>query len=478
LKAWEYERKWIENAVPPDVDQSCEQDWLEYLKAGIASDEKLFKDWYSEVPGSKAPCHLVVAAIQSMHNRGYDVTEAEKYIEAGLQAEKQKDGSAIQQITSKIYYLLNTAKKDENCEYWKYKQYKTWQDIEKDVIFPKCTTINVFSEQYAKKVKYGWLGQLIGGALGTQIEGYTTENIFKKFGEVKGYLREPETYNDDITYELAFLQSFIKKGYDVTSQDIAQEWLALIADGYSAEETALYNLRRGIMPPESGIYNNYFCEWIGAQMRTAIHGMVAPANPSLAAKLAVYDSVISHSNNGIIGGMFNAMLVSLSFVEKNAKELIEKTIALLPQKSEYAAVANYVLEQCKKCDTWQKAWEICQNRLKQYHWIHCYPNVAAEIVALWYGENDFEKTCHIICMEGQDVDCTAAPVLNALAILIDFEKVDQQKYVKPIGNTIYTMMRKFQEISVEQLCCDTVESVKSAVTRWEQKERKNENIIY
>ncbi len=81
-------------------------------------------------------------------------------------------------------------------------------------------------------------------------------------------------------------------------------------------------------------------------------------------------------------------------------------------------------------------------------------------------------------MEGQDVDCTAAPVLNALAILIDFEKVDQQKYVKPIGNTIYTMMRKFQEISVEQLCCDTVESVKSAVTRWEQKERKNENIIY
>ena len=122
MKAWEYERKWIENAVPPDVDQSCEQDWLEYLKAGIASDEKLFKDWYSEVPGSKAPCHLVVAAIQSMYNRGYDVTEAEKYIEAGLQAEKQKDGSAIQQITSKIYYLLNTAKKDENCEYWKYKQ--------------------------------------------------------------------------------------------------------------------------------------------------------------------------------------------------------------------------------------------------------------------------------------------------------------------------------------------------------------------
>ena len=83
-KAWEYERDWIENAVPPTVEQSCEQSWLEYLEAGKTSDKKLFTDWFSVVPGSKAPCHLVVAAIQSMDNRGYNVTEAEKYIEAGL----------------------------------------------------------------------------------------------------------------------------------------------------------------------------------------------------------------------------------------------------------------------------------------------------------------------------------------------------------------------------------------------------------
>ena len=68
---------------------------------------------------------MVVAAIQSMYNRGYDVTEAEKYIESGLQAEKQKDGAAIQQITAKIYHLLNTAKKDVHSSYWNYKQYKS-----------------------------------------------------------------------------------------------------------------------------------------------------------------------------------------------------------------------------------------------------------------------------------------------------------------------------------------------------------------
>ena len=55
------------------------------------------------------------------------------------------------------------------------------------------------------------MGQLIGGCLGTQIEGYTTEQIRKRFGEVYGYLRRPETYNDDITYEIAYLDGFIEK---------------------------------------------------------------------------------------------------------------------------------------------------------------------------------------------------------------------------------------------------------------------------
>lgn len=397
-----------------------------------------------------------------MYNRGYDVTEAEKYIDAGLEAEKQKDACAIQQITAKIYYLLNTAKKDNSSDYWNYKQYSTWEDIEKEVVFEKQKEIDVFGDKFAQKIKHGWLGQLIGGALGTQIEGYTAENIKKKFGDIRGYLRAPETYNDDITYEIAFLEAFCQKGYAVTSEEIAQQWLALITDGYSAEETALYNLRKGIMPPQSGVLGNYFYDWIGAQMRTAIHGMVAPANPKLAAKLAVYDSVISHSNNGMIGGMFNAMLVSLSFVEKDAKTLIEKTITMLPQKSEYASAAQFALQQCKKYDRWQEAWSICEEHFKQYHWIHAYPNLAVEIVSLWYGGNDFDETCYILCMAGQDVDCTAAPVLNALAILIDFDTVDKKKYVQPIGDTIYTMMRKFQKFTISELCNKTVEAIRKA----------------
>ncbi len=60
----------------------------------------------------------------------------------------------------------------------------------------------------------------------------------------------------------------IEKGYDITPADVAYKWLELISDGYSAEKTAIENLRRGLLPPESGTTNNYFYDWIGAQMRT------------------------------------------------------------------------------------------------------------------------------------------------------------------------------------------------------------------
>lgn len=465
MNAGERELRWIQAALPQKAEESCEENWMSYLENGIASDKKLFRDWNSFVPGSLAPCHLIVAAIQCMRNKGYDVTEAEKYIDAGLKAEAEQDGAAIQVISAKIYQLLNTAPKDPASDYWKYKEYKTWEEVEAVCTFPEAKPVDVFSVDFAERIRAGWLSQLIGGALGTQIEGYLTENIRKVFGEVREYLRAPETYNDDITYEIAFLDAFRKEGYEITSEHIADRWLELISDGYSAEEVALRNLRCGIRPPESGRFLNYYSDWIGAQMRTAIHGMVAPGNAKLAAKLAALDSVVSHSNSGLIGGIFNAVLVSLAFVEKDMKEVVKKAISCLPKDSEYCAIANFALKQCEAAASWEEAWQKCEDRLiKDYNWIHCYPNLAAEIVALWFGGNDFDETACIITMCGQDADCTAGPVLNVLGVAYGMEQI-AEKWLSPLGGEVLTMMRKYRRFSVEELVGWTVESVRDAVKK-------------
>lgn len=233
---------------------------MSYVREGRASDNRLFNDWISSIPDSKAPCDVVVAAIQSMEHRGYDVSEAERYIEAGLKAAQEKDGASLQVITAKIYDALNRAPKKEDNEYDKYTVYLDFAQVAEHLNFPKAVSYDVNSDDFYDKVKAGWWEQLIGGCLGTQLEGYTTEKIRERFGEVRGYLRKPETYNDDITYELAYLDMFSQKGYDITSKDVAYAWLELISDEYSAERTALENLRRGVMPPESGRLHNYFSD--------------------------------------------------------------------------------------------------------------------------------------------------------------------------------------------------------------------------
>ncbi|MBQ8513116.1 MAG: hypothetical protein IJ497_10905, partial [Clostridia bacterium] len=35
-------------------------------------------------------------------------------------------------------------------------------------------------------------------------------------------------------------------------------------------------------------------------------------------------------------------------------------------------------------------------QFERYNWIHAYPNVCNEIIALYYGNGDFEKTLYII----------------------------------------------------------------------------------
>lgn len=463
MRAWENEWEWNRKAVPPLNQEKCEENWMKYEEAGKVSDEKLFSYWYSETPGSFSPNRLVNAAVQNCYNMGLDVREAEALLEKGFKAAEEKDGAALQVITAQIYACLNEAKKDAASPYWKYRQYGGWEEIAGDVDFPAAEAVDVFSDDFARAVKAGWLGQLIGGALGTQVEGYTSRAVRECFGEIRDYLRPPETYNDDITYELAFLEAFSEKGYEVTSEDIAFAWLALIPDGYSAEEIALRNLRRGIMPPESGRVNNYFTDWIGVQMRSAIHGMAAPGNPALAAELAVRDGVISHSNSGILGGIFNAVLVSLAFVEKDARELVKKSISCIPKESEYYAVVDYARRVCEDGKSWEEAWEKCEQRFKEYNWIHAYPNAAAEIVALWFGEGDFDKTAYIITMEGRDADCTAGPVLNALGIMNGLDRISA-KWLKPLGDELYTYMRRRNHFSMEELFDWTVESVRRAVS--------------
>lgn len=460
MKAWEMEQQLIESAIPVVLSEE-EQQWDGMADIGKVDDDKIKLLWGSNVPGSGAPERVIIAGIQAIENRGYIVEGYEEIIKEGLEALNNNDMVKLHTLTSKLYHQMNICIKDEKSSYWKYKIYKTWKQYEEDVTFVK-DSYDVSSNDFEDKILIGWKSQLVGGALGTAIEGYTTDNLRKVFGEIRDYVRKPNTLNDDITFELAFLKAFMDKGGDVDSVDIAHEWIGLIPAGWSAEEVALRNIRYGIYPPESGTFCNPYCEWIGAQMRGAICGMVAPGNPKEAARLAWLDGQVSHYNNGIIGEIFNAMLVSLSFTRKDVRLLLKEVINMIPSKSEYYSVVKFALDQCEKSTNWEQAWRPCEEKYAKYNWIHAYPNAAAEVVALWFGNGDYDETLHIIAMEGVDVDCNAAQIMTALGIIVGKDKI-ADKWTEPFDNNIETYVRSMENIDINELTKWTVESCRNAL---------------
>ncbi|MCG8477820.1 MAG: ADP-ribosylglycohydrolase family protein [Spirochaetales bacterium] len=454
MTAWERENRLMAEAQPT-LREEDEQTW-NAIDALERHQETLIRmQWFSRVPGSGAPERLMVAAVQALENRGMRVPDWEHGVDEALAALDAGDTPRLIQAHVRHLRRLAAAEIDRASPYWHFERYDDWERFEAASTLPPADRYAADSHAYLERVHAGWIGQIVGGALGTSIEGYTAEKLREAYGDIRGYLTKPSTFNDDITFELAFLRAADERGRDLTARDIAAQWVSLIPFGWSAEMVALRNLEAGIVPPESALRGNPFSEWIGAQMRGAVCGLVAPGNAREAARLAWMDGTISHENNGIIGEVFNAVLVSRAFVVGDMRRLVEETVAALPPKSEYAAVVSFALESCKRSSDWAAAWAQCEERYRRYNWVHAYPNACAEVVALWFGEGDFDETLHIIAMEGQDVDCNAAQIMTAVAVAKGAGAIDR-RWTDPIGDTLHTYVRTMKEMSIRELAQWTV----------------------
>ncbi len=291
-------------------------------ESNIFPNDLLLTFWQSNVPGSNAPPEsMIVGAVQSVENMGgRDVSKAEILLEQGFHYLSSDDFIALKALTSEIFYLLDNSPIIENHRFHHYLRPLKWEEISK--FFP-TNKFNLSNKIDIKdKIHGGWLGQLAGGSMGTKFEGYTHDALEKVFGEQLGkYVGEVSTLNDDVTYEIIFLKTCEEKKKKIFLLWMLQKnWISYIPFGWSAELMALDNIKRGIFPPDSGYFYNPFQEWIGAQMRCMVQGLLSPGDPYKAAKLAFIDSQVSHSGNGIYGGIHAAVLTSLAFVFNDPKK--------------------------------------------------------------------------------------------------------------------------------------------------------------
>ena len=447
MKAWEIDRQIRSSAVPMDRRLHPSQ-WATHVSTVTSSSDQYTRFWRNRVPGSGAPDSLYVGMVQSMANKGYDVSAAETLLPLGLELAEQNDLAALRPLTAELMEKTLGAPKDPHSSYWQFQHPTAWEEIVAQMSpeisrNPHAGALHDLDQ----RIYQGWLGQLAGGSFGTAIEGYSGEQISKVYGNVEAYIASPETTNDDVVYELVLLDVFARQGRSLTSRDLALEWVRQIPYGYSAEWIALQNIKNGIFPPESGAFRNPYSDWIGAQMRGMVCGMLAPGWPFEAARLAYLDAILSHSANGIYGEIYAAVLTALAFVQTDIQQLIDEAAGYLPQGSEYRAMLGEIVRVLGQQDDPRRAWKFLDERFQTYNWIHAYPNLAAVLLALWYGKGDMTASFSLLAAAGLDVDCNGGLVGNILGVM----RPVPANWADPLGDLLETYLPGKEKLSIRNL---------------------------
>ena len=449
-KAWQMERELRDAAIPLDR-RTHDSNWYDSNFEVPYGDSLLRMFWDSKVPGSGAPEIPYLEMAQAAYNKGFDTSAAMQLIPDGIKLAQQGKIDELRVITAEILEAINAAPVDPAHPFHSFQHPASWMDVKAAMGKVQDAPFQFDTANLPERIYQGWLGQLAGGSFGTAIEGYTGEQISKVYGDIRGYITQPETTNDDVVYELVLLDVFERLKKNLTSRDLGLEWVKQIPFGWSAEWVALRNLNQGVFPPESGSFQNPYSNWIGAQMRGMVCGMLAPGWPMEAARLAHIDGVVSHDNNGVYGEIYAAVMTSLAFIRSDARELLHEAAEYVPQHSLYASVVRDCLATVSNEKNPATAWKVLEKHYEEYNWIDAHPNIAAVIHSLWYCQNDMTESFALLAKAGLDVDCNGGLAGNVLGLI----RPVPAEWSGPLGDLLETYLKGKEKLSIRDLATRT-----------------------
>ncbi len=285
---------------------------------------------------------------------------------------------------------------------------------------------------YRDKVYACWLGKNIGGTLGAPFEGKKQVNALVFYDPVP---TEPAP-NDDLDLQLVWLCMLEERGTDLSVADFAEYWKRyLMAYPWNEYGFCARNLERGLMPPMSGWFENYYVDEMGSPIRSEVWACVAPADPQRAAALAWMDSAMDHAGGeGMWGEMLWAAVESGAFVMSDPLDLIRIGLNMIPSA---CAIARVIREAVW---LWQNGvpWAEARDRIVQVYG-HAQPCHAVQnhgfIVLGWlYGEGFGDRLCKAVNC-GYDTDCTGA-TLGALLGILGGRAGIPGEWSDPVGSAV------------------------------------------
>jgi len=286
-------------------------------------------------------------------------------------------------------------------------------------------------ENYRDKIQACWVGKNVGGTLGAPYEGAPGPHSFTYYDPVPV---EPLP-NDDLVLQLLWLILAEENGLGLAWPHFADMWANCIKYHMDEYGIAKWNLKRGLIPPDTGLHNNWFVDGMGSAIRSEIWACLFPAKPKVAAHFARLDASVDHHGDGVWAEMFLSAAQSQAFVAKTTQEAIGAGLEVIPSDCRIAEVINFVT------DLYNSKVDIADVRTKimdkfgKLNFTDCVMNMGFIIAAMLYGENDFSKTILIAVNFGMDSDCTTATCGGFMGILLGTKAIEQ-KWIDPIGRDI------------------------------------------
>ena len=294
-------------------------------------------------------------------------------------------------------------------------------------------TKKIKSSVLEDKIYAAWLGQIIGN-----IYGLPHENVYI---EEPGPESNPDGYgsnlnslrkyggafsDDDTDIEYMYLQKMEKHGIEPKYGELAEAWMHHVRDRvWLANRATLGLMHFGLTPPVTGMkeYNSHWFQ-IDPQLINEIWAVTAPGMIDYAVSKSEWAARITSDSWGVEPTMFYGALYSAAFFENNINKLIETATKSLPENGRFRQAIADAKELYKK---YPNDWKAARKDFAQKYY-HNEPeetrtiwnvilNGGCAVLALLYGEGDFQKTLDLSCAMGFDADNQAATLCGFFGVM-------------------------------------------------------------
>lgn len=301
------------------------------------------------------------------------------------------------------------------------------------------------------KIAGAWIGQMIGNIYGLPHEnkyinapgpekwpyGYT-----KNLDKLQKY--DGAFSDDDTDIEYMYLLQMEKYGPEPSYARLRDAWMYHIRDRvWLANRGALGLMHFGYTPPFTGSKNlNPHWYQIDPQLINEIWGVTAPGMIHYAASKSDWAARITSDDWGVEPTVFYGAMYSAAYFESDIQKLIEIGIASLPSQGRFRATATEMIAlHSRYPGDWKAAWEemalkyyVNEHNMTKTIW-NANLNGACAILAMLYGEGDFQRTLDLSCAMGFDADNQAATVAGLMGIILGLKGLPRNLYLPVEGWT-------------------------------------------